>query len=59
MERQLEVYREDPDRHLPSLCAAVGEVVLGDGTRGGEVREEIEKALEVWRRRSTSGHPEG
>jgi hypothetical protein len=44
--RQLEVYREDPDRHLPSLCAAVASVVLGDGVRGDEVREEIEKTLE-------------
>ena len=46
LDRQLDVYREDPDRHLPSLCAAVAAVVLGDGVRGNEVREEVEKALE-------------
>jgi hypothetical protein len=44
--RQLEVYRGDPDRHLRPLCAAVAAVVLGDGVRGGEVRTEVEKALE-------------
>jgi DNA-binding transcriptional ArsR family regulator len=43
--RQLEVYREDPARHLRPLCAAVAAVVLGDGGRGDEVREEVEKAL--------------
>jgi hypothetical protein len=46
LSRQLEVYREDPDRHLRPLCAAVAAVILGDGVRGGEVREEVEKALE-------------
>ena len=44
--RQLKKYREDPARHLPPLCAAVAAVVLGDGTRGPEVREEVEEALE-------------
>jgi DNA-binding transcriptional ArsR family regulator len=45
--RQLEVYREDPDRHLRPLCATVAAVVLGDGVvRGDEVREEVQKALE-------------
>lgn len=44
--KQLEVYREDPDRHLRPLCATVAAVVLGDGVRGDEVREEVEKALE-------------
>lgn len=44
--KQLEVYREDPDRHLGPLCATVAAVVLGDGVRGDEVREEVEKALE-------------
>jgi len=43
--RQLEVYREDPDRHLRPLCAAVAAVVLGDGVRGDEVREEVEQAF--------------
>ena len=44
--RQLEVYREDPNRHLPSLRAAVAAEVLGDGVRGDEVRAEVERALE-------------
>jgi hypothetical protein len=44
--KQLEVYRKDPDRHLRPLCAAVAAVILGDGVRGGEVRAEVEKALE-------------
>jgi hypothetical protein len=46
LDRQLGVYREDPDRHLRPLCAAVAAEVLGDGLRGDEVREEVEKALE-------------
>jgi hypothetical protein len=46
LSRQLKVYREDPDRHLRPLCAAVAAVVLGDGVRGDEVREEVERALE-------------
>jgi DNA-binding transcriptional ArsR family regulator len=40
---QLKVYREDPERHLKSLCAAVAAVVLGDGARGDEVRDEVRK----------------
>jgi DNA-binding transcriptional ArsR family regulator len=44
--RQLKVYRKDPDRHLQPLCATVAAVVLGDGIRGDEVREEVEKVLE-------------
>jgi hypothetical protein len=44
--RQLKVYRKDPDRHLQPLCATVAAVVLGDGVRGDEVREEVEKVLE-------------
>jgi hypothetical protein len=47
LDRQLGVYREDPDRHLRPLCAAVAAEVLGDGLRGDEVREEVEKALET------------
>ena len=42
---QLEVYRENPDRHLKPLCSAVAAVVLGDDARGDEVREEVEKVL--------------
>jgi hypothetical protein len=40
---QLKVYRQDPERHLNPLCAAVAAVVLGDGARGDEVREEVRK----------------
>jgi DNA-binding transcriptional ArsR family regulator len=40
---QLEVYRNNPAKHLDPLCAAVAAVVLGDGTRGDEVREEVER----------------
>jgi hypothetical protein len=43
--RQLAVYRAAPHRHIKPLCAAVAAVVLEDGTRGDEVREEVEKAL--------------
>jgi hypothetical protein len=42
---QLKVYRENPAKHIKPLCAAVAAVVLGDGVRGEEVREEVEKAL--------------
>ena len=42
---QLEVYRQNPAQHIKPLCAAVAAVVLGDGARGDEVREEVEKAL--------------
>jgi DNA-binding transcriptional ArsR family regulator len=43
---QLEKHREDPDKHLGPLCSAVAAVVLGDGTRADEVREEVERILE-------------
>jgi DNA-binding transcriptional ArsR family regulator len=43
---QLEVYRKDPERHLTPLCTHVAAVVLGDGLRLGEVREEVERILE-------------
>jgi hypothetical protein len=42
---QLEKYRENPERHLKPLCAAVAAVVLGDGALGDEVREEVEREL--------------
>jgi DNA-binding transcriptional ArsR family regulator len=42
---QVAKYRENPERHIAPLCAAVAAVVLGDGGRGDEVREEVEKAL--------------
>jgi hypothetical protein len=45
LRRQLQVYREDPDRHLLPLCASVAAVVLGDGARGPEVRGEVEEEL--------------
>jgi hypothetical protein len=44
--RSLEKYRENPERHIQPLCAAVAAVVLGDGLRWEEVRGEVEKALE-------------
>jgi hypothetical protein len=44
--RQLEKYREDPDRHLGPLCTAVAAVVLEDHARGDDVREEVERELE-------------
>jgi AAA domain len=44
--RQLEKFHEDPEKHLGPLCAAVAAVVLGDGARGDEVREEVERILE-------------
>jgi hypothetical protein len=43
---QLGVYRTNPAQHLGPLCAAVAAVVLGDGARGDEVREEVERILE-------------
>jgi hypothetical protein len=43
--RQFEMYLRDPDHHLGALCAAVAAEVLGDPTRGGEVREEVEREL--------------
>jgi hypothetical protein len=43
---QLEVYRKDPGRHLAPLCTHVAAVVLGDGLRGDEVRDEVERILE-------------
>jgi hypothetical protein len=43
---QLEKYHEDPEKHLGPLCAAVAAVVLGDGVRGDEVREEVEWELQ-------------
>jgi len=44
--KQLEVYRKDPARHLDPLCTVVAAEVLGDGLRGDEVREEVERELE-------------
>jgi hypothetical protein len=43
---QLGVYHKDPQKHIEPLCAAVAAVVLGDGVRGPEVREEVERILE-------------
>jgi AAA domain len=42
---QLGVYRTNPAQHLKPLCAAVAAVVLEDGARGDEVREEVERIL--------------
>ena len=44
--KQLKVYRQNPDLHFKPLCKAVAAVVLGDGARGDEVREEVERELE-------------
>ena len=43
---QLEAYRKDPERHIEPLCSAVAVVVLNDGTRGPDVRAEVEKEVE-------------
>jgi hypothetical protein len=43
---QLGVYRQDPERHFVPLCSAVAAVVLGDGTRGEEVAEEVRTGLD-------------
>src|SRR5829696_4578412 len=44
--RQLELYRENPERHFKQLCNTVAAVVLGDSLRGDEVREDVERILE-------------
>jgi hypothetical protein len=44
--RQLKVYRKNPALHKQPLCAAVAAVILEDGGRAEEVREEVEKVLE-------------
>jgi hypothetical protein len=44
--KQLEVYRANPEKHIKPLCAAVAAALLGDGARGPEVREEVERELE-------------
>jgi hypothetical protein len=41
----LGVYWSNPAQHLKPLCAAVAAVVLEDGARGDEVREEVERIL--------------
>jgi hypothetical protein len=43
---QLGVYWTNPAQHLKPLCAAVAAVVLEDGARWDEVREEVERVLE-------------
>jgi hypothetical protein len=43
--KQIEVYRKDPARHLKPLCATVAAVILGDGLRGDEVRDEVERII--------------
>jgi DNA-binding transcriptional ArsR family regulator len=44
--KQLEVYRENPNRHFKNLCNTVAAAVLGDSLRGGEVRDEVKRILE-------------
>jgi hypothetical protein len=46
--KQLEKYREDPDRHFEPLCNSVAAEVFDDPLRGLEVREEVERELERW-----------
>jgi hypothetical protein len=43
--RSLEKYRENPERHIQPLCAAVAAVVLGEGLRWKEVKEEVEREV--------------
>ena len=50
LRKQLEVYWQHPERHIKPLCSAVAAAVLGDATRGGEVREEVEEELAKWER---------
>jgi hypothetical protein len=45
---QLEKYRENPELHFKPLCVAVAAAVLGDGVRGEEVCEEVERELARW-----------
>ncbi len=45
LRKQLGVYWQHPERHIKPLCSAVAAIVLGDGTRGGEVREVVEEEL--------------
>jgi hypothetical protein len=45
--KQLEKYREDPNRHLKPLCAAVAAVVLGDDSHWEAVKEDTRR--ELWR----------
>jgi DNA-binding transcriptional ArsR family regulator len=42
---QLEVYRENPAIHLKPLCTSVAAVVLGEGLRWKEVKEEVEREV--------------
>jgi hypothetical protein len=42
---QLGVYRQNPKQHLKPLCTAVAAVVLEDGNRADEVRDEVAKVL--------------
>jgi DNA-binding transcriptional ArsR family regulator len=42
---QLQVYRQDPDRHFKPLCAAVAAAVLGDAARWEEVADEVRREL--------------
>ena len=45
LKSQLKIYQQDPDRHFKPLCAAVAAIVLEDGARWEEVKEEVEKEL--------------
>jgi hypothetical protein len=41
----LKKYRENPERHIQPLCTAVAAVVLGEGLRWKEVKEEVEREV--------------
>jgi hypothetical protein len=43
--KQLNLYRQNPGKHIKPLCSAVAALVLGDGLRNDEVREEVEREL--------------
>jgi P4 family phage/plasmid primase-like protien len=43
--KQLKLYYQNPEKHIKPLCTAVAALVLGDGLRNDEVREEVEREL--------------
>jgi hypothetical protein len=46
LSKELPLYRQAPERYIDALCSHVAAVVLGDGARSGDVREEVERELE-------------
>jgi hypothetical protein len=43
--KHLNLYLQNPEKHIKPLCTAVAALVLGDGLRNDEVREEVEREL--------------